>query len=259
MKSCVTAIAISAVLWAAAALDAPRCAADMVSLTASRDNTLIEDAEGARSNALGTGVFVGRTDMDGLRRAVIAFDVAATLPQDAIVESATLTLTRTSGLSNPSLLVVHRLLADWGEGTSVFNGGQGAASTPGDATWVHAFYDTVAWPPGGDFDGTPSAATFDQVGNEISWSTLGLDADVQRWIDDPSSEFGWIVIGNEVDPMNTIRFASREIDTPAAPPTLTIVFSVPEPTQLWLHTAAIGALAGVRRLRARAAGPEESP
>ncbi|MFP8882356.1 MAG: DNRLRE domain-containing protein, partial [Myxococcota bacterium] len=98
--------------------------ATAITLSAARDNTLIESATGANSNALGSAVFAGRTAQgaNSVRRAVIAFDIAAAIPAGSIIESVTLSLTRTGGNSSPTTLALHRLLSDWGEGTSLFDG-----------------------------------------------------------------------------------------------------------------------------------------
>ena len=47
---------------------------DTATLTASRDATLYEDAEGDRANGSGQHLFVGRTGQPQTRRALIAFD-----------------------------------------------------------------------------------------------------------------------------------------------------------------------------------------
>ena len=68
---------------------------------------------------------------------------------------------------------LHRVLSDWGEGTSGaggdplhMGGGGGSPATAGDATWLHTFFDTSFWAnPGGDFSSTASAArSVDQPG-----------------------------------------------------------------------------------------------
>ena len=63
-------------------LAAQSAIADSVTLPASRDNTLYEDASGALSNGAGEWLFVGRTAIDRLQRAVLAFDLAAALPDE---------------------------------------------------------------------------------------------------------------------------------------------------------------------------------
>lgn len=213
----------------AAALPA---SADTVVLSASRDNTLFEDVDGELSNGVGEHLYAGRTLGSVLRRAVIAFDVAAALPADATVTSVELTLDVSLVRDDSSFTFeLHRLLADWGEGTSnsiVNGGGMGTASTTGDATWVHTFFDTGFWStPGGDADPTVSGAkTVGDFGTYTWSSTPQMVADVQGWLDDPSSNFGWLLTGDEVSNGSAKRFDSRERSDPMARPRLTVSFDV---------------------------------
>ncbi|MDX1407474.1 MAG: DNRLRE domain-containing protein, partial [Saprospiraceae bacterium] len=131
-----------------------------VDLTAARDNILYEDPAGALSNALGNYLYVGKANA-GIRRSVLAFDLSM-IPVQAEIQSAQLQLYCNSSSGSAFPLTLQRLLQDWGEGSSEANGNEssGAASTPGDATWLHPFYDTSFWSiPGGDFSETISAST----------------------------------------------------------------------------------------------------
>src|SRR5262245_51726133 len=92
MKRC-TAIVLMGTCCSLVALTSP-AAADTATLNPSKDNTLIESATGALSNALGD-IFVGRTGQpvgQSVRRGVIAFDVAAGIPGGATITSAKLRL-----------------------------------------------------------------------------------------------------------------------------------------------------------------------
>ena len=60
--------------------------AEILHVPADRDATLIEDSSGGRANGSGPAVFAGRTGQSGLRRGLIRFDVAAVLPERAIIE-----------------------------------------------------------------------------------------------------------------------------------------------------------------------------
>lgn len=201
---------------------------DELVLTASRDNTLYEDATGRFSNGAGQFLFIGRTgDDNGLdnlaRRTVIAFDLSA-VPPGAEVHSATLRLTidRVPPDATGGTAILHRLLSDWGEaGSNPFGPeGQGASAQPGDATWIHTFFDTLTWAaPGGDYTGGASALADFTNGPEtiIFQSTATLVADIQSWVDAPEQNFGWIVIGDEVATMNARRLLSRENSDPGVP------------------------------------------
>jgi hypothetical protein len=65
--------------------------ADVVTLAASRDNTLFEE-DGALSNGAGDHIFAGLTKDGVRRRALIAFDVAGALPAGSTISAVTLRL-----------------------------------------------------------------------------------------------------------------------------------------------------------------------
>jgi hypothetical protein len=199
-------------------------------IPAQRDNTLIESATGALSNGAGPVIFAGRTTqaLDSRRRAVLVFDVASSLPAGVVVTDVALYLDLSPSNPHPVAVQMHRLLADWGEGESAAAGGSGAPATPGDATWIHTFYDDHFWADaGGDFAPAASAAT--QVGEAgvYRWSSPQMVADVQIWLDDPAGNFGWILIGDEATPSTSKRFYSREADDPGMRPELVVSFLPP--------------------------------
>jgi hypothetical protein len=58
-------------------------------------------------------------------------------------------------------------------------------------------------------------------------------ADVQSWLDDPASNFGWLLLGDETTSLTARRFDTREAPNSALRPALEITFSgsaVPEPS-----------------------------
>jgi len=221
------AAAWTAVLAGMLALASPVGAETLV-LTAGRDATLIESPEGELANGKGPVVFAGRTGQtDGsLRRALLFFDVADSLPGGAWVTSVELRLALTP--SNPELvdLSLHRVLSPWSEGPSAASGGSGAPALPGDATWVHTSYDSGFWShPGGDFDPSPSALTAVGDAATVVWSsTPDLVADVQDWLDAPASNHGWLLLGGEDAPSTSKRFVSREDPSEALRPRLVVEY-----------------------------------
>ncbi len=131
----------------------------------------------------------------------------------------------------PETFWLHRLTSDWGEGDSDAPGGEGvgADAAAGDATWIHTFYDSETWDePGGDFVADSSADAVVEATGTYSWgSTAAMVADVQQWVDDPESNFGWIVLGDETAPAPTDkRFVSRNNPDEATRPVLTVYYSV---------------------------------
>ncbi len=213
--------------------------ADETTIGAAMDNTLYEDAEGLLSNGAGERFFAGKTGLFNnfmLRRGLIAFDIAGSIPNGSTITSVTLTLHLSAAApgSGNQPVSLHRLLADWGEGDSDAEGpeGGGAPAAPGDATWLHTFFDTAFWAgSGGDFDGTASATTLvgTAMGEFPTWSTPQMASDVQDWLDDPTGNFGWLVLGNEDEDQTARRFDAREHLDPDLRPVLHIEFEPAEP------------------------------
>ena len=203
----------------------------IVNLGPSKDNTLYESESGSLSNGSGSHFFVGNTGNGSTRRAVIAFDIAGSIPPGSTIESVTLTLSMSRTTSGSEPVELHKLLADWGEGTSTAsaNEGGGTSARSGDATWVHRMFDTATWQtPGGDFAPAVSASTAVAFIDNYAWrSTAQMVADVQGWVDDPSSNFGWLLQGNETRTRTSKRFDSRENSTEANRPVLTVQFTPP--------------------------------
>lgn len=231
--------------------------ADFIVAMASQDNTLYEDATGSLSNGAGTGLFAGRTNQTqgSIRRGMIQFDLSA-IPVGSTINSATLRLTQNRTPSTTATTIsVHRVTNSWGEGTSNANqggtgprDGDGIAATPGSVTWLHRFSPGTTWNnAGGDYVLTASATNSAiTVNAAYDWSSAGLLADVQQWVNNPSSNFGWILVGDESTVFNARRFATREAGVGV--PQLMIDFvAVPEPTAGWLLLLGIGSLRARRR------------
>lgn len=216
---------------AATLLPATARASAVVTLTPAKDNTLIENPAGARSNGSGAAMFAGRVSQatNPVRRAVLAFDVAAAIPAGSTITSVSLTLVNTSQNAGPADLELYRLEADWGEGASAGDGGSGANAQPGDATWIHTHFDTELWTtPGGDFVATVSASEVVAGPGTYTWdSTPALVADVQNMLDQPTLNFGWIILGDESAPSTVKRFATRSANDPIDRPQLTVAFIPP--------------------------------
>ena len=100
--------------------------------------------------------------------------------------------------------------------------GDGAPATTNDATWRHRFFDTIFWTTeGGDFSATVSASQSVGVVGMYTWSSSQMVTDVQSWLDDPATNFGWLVLGDESEIATAKRFDTRES---ASPPVLTIQY-----------------------------------
>jgi len=204
--------------------------ADTAQLRPIKDNTLYEpimqDNFEDRSDGAGATMFTGKVkDADAdptagtrpaVRRAVLAFDIAGSIPAGATITSVQLTLYADKVKQNTGFSVsLHPLLADWGEGTSNTGNpqqGRGEPPTNGDATWHHTFYPDQFWSnPGGDYSLTISGAQIVAGTGFYTWgSTSGMVADVQSWLNAPAQNYGWIIIGTETQTETTKRFATRE-------------------------------------------------
>jgi hypothetical protein len=213
-----------------------------------RDTTLLEDLP---SNAGGgvTGIFSGTIRTSFLRRALIAVDLSS-IPTDAVVVSARLEMVveRSGGNFGDVPYGLHRITRSWGEGEADIPnepGGLGAPAAVGDATWNDAFFTQEPWTtPGGDFAETPSAtANAGQQGAVVLWEGQGLTDDVQAWVANPASNFGWAILTPDEGILQRVKkfFSSEaevnrpvlvvEVEDPVVPPPPE---EEPVPASVWL-------------------------
>jgi hypothetical protein len=204
-----------------------------VVLTPSRDTTIYD--EGVLANGAGEWVFVGMTRQGALRRTLLAFDVAGAIPAGATVQEATLALTVTQTTAEDVPVALHALGTPWSAGASDadVNEGKGIAAAAEDATWLGTGVGDALWATaGGDFANTPSAtAVAGGRGVTVDWTSPEVLADVQGWLSDPSTNQGWMLIGDEGSTRTAKRFDSSENFSgfpEPKPPTLTITY-VPAP------------------------------
>lgn len=208
-----------------------------ISIPVAADNTLYESTNGTVSNGSGIGFFTGRNGFGTRLRAVLRFDVASWVPAGATIVAAKLTIeSQQSNDFATRTLTAHRVLQDWGEGASVapMGGGGGTQAAPGDATWLHTFYNTSFWnTPGGDF--APASFAFDSPPVGIAESSYGPEtvADVQFWLDFPAQNFGWLLLSDEsLLPPTARRFASKQA-TSGQRPSLEVSYLEPGDVGTW--------------------------
>jgi len=216
--------------------------ADVAELPAMQDTTLYEDVNGRLGNGAGQYLFIGRTwDENGvdklLRRALVKFDLGV-VPAGSTIDSVNfgITIDQVPPIASNFILSLHTVSENWGEGASNAPGpeGRGTTAQPGDATWLHRFYDSDVWnTAGGDF--APGAVASEPVSSApqsvIFASSPQLVAAVQAWVDDPSSNHGWILLGDEIVTQNARRILSRENAGPGNP-LLSIEFTPPPPVAI---------------------------
>lgn len=224
----VAAVAATAIACAAAPL-----AADVVELCTSEDNSLVETRDGSLSLALSEFVFAGRVGNHGgnakLRRGLLRFDIEGSVPRGSTIECVELHLFCAMTNSGAHTVSLHRAEESWGEGESFAQGGAGAPATPGDATWLHRFWPEERWlSAGGDFAPGASAACIVAFPGPYTWECgEGLVGDVQSWLDDPATNHGWVVVGDEPFVQSVKAFASRENVVERQRPRLVVTYAPP--------------------------------
>lgn len=199
-----------------------------VTISASEDATLYQDAAGQLANDAGVHVFIGKNASNEIRRTVIKFPVAATIPADAVVTDCRLEfVVLRSILIDPTPTSLHRVTSSWTEGSTNAGspGGGGASATTGDTTWVWREYATQAWAqPGGDFDPIPSAqAAIGFTGVFAIGGSLRMNADVEAWADGAPNH-GWLLRTDEVTVQDARRLGSRTNSSVANRPRLVVTY-----------------------------------
>ena len=216
-------------------------ASDLVTITSSKDNSIIQSATGSLANSTGD-IYVGRTNQDGtgtavlsIRRGLVYFDIASNVPSGATIDSVRLNMyfSKTSGVGTNVML--HKVSTNWGEGTSYFNGGSGAAAGTNDVTWLYTFYNATtptsspAWTtPGGDFAATVSATSFAGTSSQygiVSWRSETMKTEVSAWLTDASTNYGWLLQGDESTGQTAKQFSSHENATVANRPILKVYYT----------------------------------
>jgi hypothetical protein len=223
-----TFIALGCVMLGMMGCPKPNATMSSVTVTSIKDTTLYEDATGALSNGAGQHMFAGTKGAGRAVRGTVAFDVAGKVPAGMTLTAVKLRLNMSAAsLSSAQTIGFHRVLADWGEGSTVASGGGGGGgpASKGGATWLHTFFPDKLWSrPGGDFEAISSASIEVQGIRAYEWgSTDQMVADVKMWLDNPSSNHGWLLMGND-NATSVKRFDTREDASAANRPTLILTF-----------------------------------
>ncbi len=204
---------------------------NMSSLNPLKDNTLFQEIP-TNSNGAGQLMYVGQNGVGANNRGLLTFDIAGSIPAGSTITAVDLTMTadHPTASNGPHVFNLNRLLEDWGEGASDNGtvpgspgGGFGVAAVAPDATWNDAMLGTPwAAGSGGNFNPASSAAQTVDVNGPYVWTSATLVSDVQDMLDNPGTNFGWAVVGNETGAGTTKRFGTRES---GIPPVLTISYS----------------------------------
>eukprot|EP00056_Hartaetosiga_gracilis_P001442 m.44957 g.44957 ORF g.44957 m.44957 type:complete len:298 (+) comp10643_c0_seq2:69-962(+) len=193
---------------------------ETIEFRSDKDTTICEteDASLSFSNARGDGLYIGKISQGLARRSLVYFDVSelrGELDTTSDIESASFILyERRINWPDDSTITVHRVLEPWDEGSSSAVGGKCQVSSSADASWTLRNVGTnVTWMggAGGTFEETPSATIQVSIGDEeYIWTGTGLLEDVRKWINGSEPNYGWIVIGNEIEDQTAKSFGSRE-------------------------------------------------
>lgn len=206
----------------------------------------------------GTGdrLYVGFTGGYGERRSLLRFDLSG-IPAGAVITSASLQMRLVKAHAQSSNVSVRRVMQAWSEGPTNFSQGPGVAASPGDVTWTQRSYrSTPAQPwttPGGDYAATVSSQiVVPGTSGAYVWSGAQMTADVQAWLDQPATNFGWGLQGTG----SAEAYGSREHFNADLRPQLSINYTVPAPVAdssdaplpAWaLGTLGLGLLGAIKR------------
>ena len=205
-----------------------------LTVAADKDNTIYSAYPG-NSNGSGAFLFAGQngaSNANSVQRALLHFNLSS-IPAGSTITAATLTIT--VGKSGPVAtgINLNKLTTDWGAGTSDAGGveASGAAATTNDATWVNNFFGSSTWTTaGGDFSGTASGHAL--IGSSITSNTVinisspGILADIQSFVNNPATNFGWIISSdNEAQENSVKRIISTNSANASLRPTLSVTYT----------------------------------
>jgi len=185
-------------------------------------DTYMRDSGSETSNfGSATAMLVGVSANGAPRnRGLIRFSLTD-IPTNATMTGATLRLVSTAGQRPALAHGLHRLLKNWNEA---------------EATWNNRLTATAWGAPGAqaddDYLAAPSAtAPIDMPPATNFFSSAGMTADLQLWLSDSATNFGWIIIavGNQLGSGKQV--GSREnLDTNLWP-VLTVDYTLPSPPE----------------------------
>jgi hypothetical protein len=236
--------------------------ADIVrNIASTGDVTLFQ---GGVDNSLGDpGIFVGTDSANAFKYGLMAFNVSA-IPAGATITDVTLDLfigqVAGSGMvvnsGTPRTISLYDESQAWGAstneiGSTAFAGhGQGFAANPGDATWLDASFNSdptlaTAWTGGMPANITSSSSALATTSGipgttsaEVQWSSAALAAEVQGWVNNPSSNNGLVLVNSDsASAQGFLAFWGAQGAANAGnglAPDLAITYAVPEPLGLSL-------------------------
>ena len=232
--------------------------ADILTLQPVADTTLFEVAP---ENNLGGATFfnAGTANNGNRNRGLILYDLTS-IPAGSVINEVSVSfevIRQPAAGVEHALFSLRRVLQPWGEGAQIPENeqspGLGALAAPGEATWNNRFAGGAAWSEAGgeagfDYSLDQRAMTASVGTGEIMTfeSNPELINDVNLWLTQPGTNFGWMLVTESEDLVRTARsFASRES---GFGPNLTIHYTpVPEPGTVGILL--VGSVIGIYALR----------
>mmetsp|Transcript_39255 Transcript_39255/g.47185 ORF Transcript_39255/g.47185 Transcript_39255/m.47185 type:complete len:337 (+) Transcript_39255:25-1035(+) len=158
----------------------------------------------------GERFMIGSTK-NGIRRGFLKFlvdDEEDIFPSDAKVECTEIRLFVAQNdeerrtVPAPQI-ELHQVVSDWkttGKNNLQLNGLNGGTANTGDTTWKYSSYPSIEWEnKGGDFSQNVLAETI--AAGDLHWygKTRAMAEVVQGWINDASTNYGFILISSDED------------------------------------------------------------
>lgn len=193
------------------------------------DAALLEEFPDHNSGAART-MLVGRQENHFRARGLLRFDVAGQIPSNSVIISVSLrsSVVGPSGVGPIVTYTLRRVLVPWLEGTKqegrVIDRGEPASTN--EVTWKYP-WSKAGGVVGVDFASWASSTSRAIERPSLSFiSSTGLVADVQLWLDNPGTNFGWaLTYDGEYSIAQNARVETREGLVPAV---LTVEF-IPRP------------------------------
>ncbi len=253
MKICIRLKSIRSIILTAFIVLLLPFPAAAITINVLQDSTIYNNGN---VNGSGQGLFAGASGNGTIQRGLIEFDLSS-ISAGSIITNVTLTMHVNSvGSANTvDTITLNTLLQSWNAGTAgggnaTNGGGSGYAANPGDATWTSS--GSSPWAAGGAFNTSISDSL--EIGGIGFYTFSGTDliSNIQNWVDNPETNFGWILRGNELINGSSKRFSSSENTGSggANVPLLNIEYQVavvPIPASAWLLASGLIALIGVSR------------
>jgi hypothetical protein len=209
-------------------------------MVAPSGDTFINSVSPDGNNGASPSIFTGTDGHAGLMRGLVRFDLPSELQGRVTVTSVQLSMTvelLPNGTVGAAVETLQSLTQPWVQGNGVggngsFTTGQGCGGSIFGATWNQSSCAAgTNWvTPGGAVSATISGQVNTAgvpAGGVVVWDSAAnplMNADLQSWIDSPSSNFGWRISSSTE---GTIAAAQRFFSTEAgaSAPALTVTYS----------------------------------